>query len=77
MLACSRGNGSTPYSSALVRGLGGVNTLFGSTGAERYWACHNMRTNVLFPDLHAGAESNASIREKVAPTVAFWFAEEK
>lgn len=77
MLACSRGNGSTPYSSALVRGLGGVNTLFGSTGAERYWACHNMRTNVLFPDLHAGAESNASIREKVAPTVAFWYAEEK
>lgn len=76
MLACSRGNGCTS-TSAKVNGIGGTNLLSNSTGTDRYWACHNMRTNVLFPDLHAGSESNASIREKVAPTVAFWYAEEK
>ena len=75
MLACSRGNGSTS-STARVQGKGGTATLFGSTGADRYWACHKNRTNALFPDLQAASQSNGEIRKKVEGGVLFFYGEE-
>lgn len=75
MLACTRGNGSTS-STAKVRGLGGVATIYGSTTSSRYWACHKARTNVVFPDLHAASQSNGEIRQKVDGGVLFFYGEE-
>ena len=45
-----------------AKGFGGNHVIWANSSSMRYWAVHNRKTNVLFPDLHVASQSVGAMR---------------
>ena len=77
MVADSRNKSVTP-ASAIQPGKYGGQAIMYSSGAtsSRYWAVHNNRVNVLFPDLHAASTERDILRQQIAGDMMFYYGDE-
>lgn len=74
MMACTLSG--SQITSGICKGLyGGAPNFYitGSPSVNRLWAIHNMRVNVLFPDLHAGALGTPQIQATMGITTYFYY----
>ena len=74
MMACTL-SGSQIGSGKYKGMYGGATTFYvtGNASANRLWAIHNMRVNILFPDFHAGAMAAPQIQATMGMTTYFYF----
>lgn len=45
-----------------AKGFGGNHVIWANSSTMRYWAVHNRKTNILFPDLHVASQSVGAMR---------------